>query len=221
MDQIDLEKLRSDIDDLQRAVRRSNPLLRSIMHFRSYALLAIPYGIAILAYCLGLHFLAASEGSPTTVPEAWKTAAWIGLAAITILGLFGKFVIVNKKIAELKEGANFLTATKALYEGNWTHIIAMVLVFMIAASIYAASIDRAWYIETILAIGFALVCGNYGAWLERREILVMGWYLLLAGLSSLFFIESAPFLWSAILWAGAFFAYGIWGLVFIKPEKEA
>ena len=88
------------------------------------------------------------------------------------------------------------------------------------ASIFAAAVDHAWYIEAILAIGFAFICGNYGAWLERKEILIMGWYLLLAGLASLFFIESAPFLWSAILWAGTFFSYGVWGLAFMKPEKR-
>ncbi len=182
--------------------------------------MSLPYGVIILAYCLGLHFMALSGGSTTTIPGEWETASWIGLAAIVVIGLIGKLVIVNKKVVELDESANLITATKALYEGNWSQIIALALVFMIVASIFTAAIDHAWYIEPILAIGFAFICGNYGAWLERREILVMGWYMLLAGLASLFFIESAPFLWSAILWAGAFLSYGVWGLIFIKPERR-
>lgn len=129
-------------------------------------------------------------------------------------------MIVNKKVAELDENENLFTATKALYHGNWSHIMTMASVFMIVASIYATAVGHAWFVESILAIGFALICGNYGGWLERKEILIIGWYMLLAGLASLFYIESAPFVWSAVLWAGSFIAYGIGGLVYIKPEKR-
>lgn len=75
MDTNDIDSLRREIEDLQRAVRRSNPFLRSIMRFRSYALLSLPYGIVILAYCLVLHVLALGGGSATRLPGEYETAA--------------------------------------------------------------------------------------------------------------------------------------------------
>jgi hypothetical protein len=220
VDTKELQDLQKDIDDLKRAVRRFNPFLRSIMRFRSYALLSLPFGLAILAYCLCLHFLALSGGSTSEIPEAWENAAWFGLAAIMVLGLIGKLVIVNRKVAQVEEGATFFTATKAMFGGTLSLAIAPLILLMAVASVFAVAVHHPWYVEPVLAFCFSMICTYYALATESRELVAMSWYMLLSGLASLFFIESAPFLWSAAIWAGCFLCYGICGLVFIKAERR-
>jgi hypothetical protein len=219
MDSQELENLHRDIEELKRSIRKANPFLRSIMEFRSYAILSIPFGIAILAYFIALHFISMGAGSYPVLPEALRNYAWIGLAAILFLGLVAKLVIVNRKASEIAEGATFITATKAIY-GSWFQASIPLLVAMAVVSIFVVSIDRSWYVVPVLAVGFGIFCCNFGVATERKELFAIGWYMIASGLASLFFIESAPFLWSAVVWAGAFLSYGVAGLVFIKPEKR-
>ncbi len=221
MDSYEIETLRRDIDDLKRAVRRSNPFLHSILGFRSYAVLSIVFGLVILLYCLGLHILALGAGSPARIPDEWKLAAWVGMAAIIAFGMVAKFIIVNRKAREVEDGATILSATKAVYDSFWVQVNAPVFLFMIIASIFVVSINHAWFVESILAIGFSFLCVNFGSRADHKELLAIGWYLLLSGLGSLFFIESAPFLWSAVVWSGSFLSYGVFGLMFIKGEKRS
>lgn len=219
MDSRELENLHHDIEELKRAVKRSNPFLRSIMEYRSYAALSLPLGLITLIGFLALHFIALENGSPRTLPEAWKDAAWIALAALLLIGLIAKLLIVNRKASEIEEGANLITATKAMYAGPWFLIMVPLYITMAVLSVFAVSIDHSWYVETAVAVGLGLVCFNYGVATERKELFVIGWYMIAAGLASVFFIESAPFLWSAVIWSGAFLAYGAAGLAFIKAEK--
>jgi hypothetical protein len=219
MDSLELENLRRDIEELKRAVRRANPFLRSILGFRSYAILSFPYGVVILAYFLGLHFIALGSGSYPALPVAWKNAAWIVLAALMLLGLIAKMAIVNRAASEIEKGANFITATKAIY-GFWFLASVPILISLAVVSVFVVSIDRAWYVEPILAIGLGIFCCNFVVATERKELFAIGWYMIATGLAALFFIEAAPYLWSAVIWAGAFFSYGTAGLVFIKPEKR-
>ncbi len=221
MDSHELENLRRDIDDIKRAVRRANPFLHSILGFRSYAVLSIVFGSVILVYCLALHFLALGAGSPTQIPDEWKLAAWVGIAAIIAVGTIAKLIIVNRKAGEVEDGATILSATKAVYDSFWVQVNAPVFLFIAISSIFVVSIRHAWFVESILAIGFSFLGVNFGSRAERKELLAAGWYFLLSGLGSLFFIESAPFLWSALIWAGSFLSYGVSGLILNKPEKHA
>jgi hypothetical protein len=220
MDSHELENLHRDIEELKRAVKRSNPFLRSIMEYRSYAVLSLLLGLITLAGFLSLHFVALGYGSPRTLPEAWRSIAWAALAALLLVGLIAKLLIVNKNASEIEEGANLFTATKAMYAGPWFLIMVPLYIAMSVLSLFAVSIDHPWYVETAFAVGLGLVCFNYGVATERKELFVIGWYMIGAGLTSVFFIESAPFLWSAVLWSGAFLSYGAAGLAFIKAEKR-
>jgi hypothetical protein len=220
MDSRELENLHRDIEELKRAVKRSNPFLRSIMEHRSYAVLSLPMGLITLAGFLALHFIALGYGSSQTLPEEWKSIAWIALAALMLIGLIAKLLIVNRNASEIEEGANLITATKAMYAGPWFLIMIPLALAMAVLSIFAVSVGHSWYVETALAMGLGLLCFNYGVATDRKELFVIGWYMIAAGLASVFFIESAPFLWSAVIWSGAFLAYGAAGLAFIKAEKR-
>jgi hypothetical protein len=216
----EIETLQGDIKALKRAIRKADPFLRSVVELRCYAWLSLPLGMLILAYCALSQILLASRGSIQNLPDWWKTLSWAGLGFFLIGGSVAKFVIIDRRAAQIEEGARFSTAVKALYGGEWLNVnlpIAVCIVVMIAFSIWAG---HPWYIAPTSAIFFGLACGSIAVAVEARSYLATGWYSLCTGLVSLFFIESAPFVCLAIVWGGTFLVYGVSGLAGWRARGE-
>jgi hypothetical protein len=216
----EIETLRRDIDELRRAVRKANPFLRAIVAMRGYALLSIPLGGLILVFCLVSHFLVRSYGSFQAVPSAWKTASWIAFAAFLAASSVFKWLIIAKRAAQIEKGATFMTAVKAMYGSSWVNLSLPVTICLIALAAFAIFAGKPWYIVPAAAVCLALICNSIGQAVERREYIWTGWYSLASGLASLFFIETAPFLWTAVVWAGIFFVYAAAGLYYLPREER-
>jgi hypothetical protein len=220
MDKEELDRLLTDIQELKRSVRRANPFLRSVFTLRAYAFMSIPIGVATLAFCLASHFLVLHYGSFGAIPSAWKTAFWIVLGVIAATGTASKWIIVGRRAAAIEKGANFATAVKAMYGGSWVNINMALTICMAAAIAFALRAGHAWYVVPILSAGLGLVCNSIAVAVERKEYLVTGWFSLASGLLSLFFIESAPFVWTAIVCGGILFVYAASVLAFVPREEK-
>jgi hypothetical protein len=217
----ELDTLRRDIDDLRKAVRRANPFLRSIVAMRGYAILSIPLGLLLLAFCLVSHFLVLSYGSFHAVPTAWKTASWIAFAVFLAASSAVKWAIITKRAAQLEKGATFMTAVKAMYGSSWINLSLPSTLCLVAFVAYAILIGEPWYIVPSAAVCLGLICLSIGQAVERKEYIATGWYSLISGLASLFFVESAPFIWTAVVWAGIFLVYAAAGLYYLPREEKA
>jgi hypothetical protein len=217
----ELESLRRDIEGLQRAVRKANPFLRSVVELRVYALLSIPFGAFVLAFCLAAHFLVRSFSSLQALPSVWKTVFWLAFALFLAGAWVLKWLVLGRRAAQVEKGATIFTAVRALYGGGWFHISLPVGLSMFVLGAFALVTGHPWFIVSIFAIGLGLVCNSLGSALERREFLVTGWYALVSGLAALFFLETAPFLCLAAVWAGIFFVYAASGLCYLPREGKA
>jgi hypothetical protein len=213
MDQTELETLRADVEELKRAVKRNNPFLREVVSNRFFSAASISLGFFVVAFCAGTQILIAQRGSFSAVPAEWKLAAWI------ILGLFFvvigpvKWIFFSRKAQSVEEGANFFTVIRAVYEGSWLHLYLPGVICMLLVPVFAIFAGHPWYIVPGVAIFIALPCNSLGFMVQRSEYLALGWYSLIAGLSSLFFMEAMPFVWSGIIYGGALLVFGIVGLV--------
>jgi hypothetical protein len=217
----ELEALRRDIADLRRAVRKANPFLRAVVQLRSYAILSIPLGILVLVFCLVSHFLVQSYASLAAVPAAWKTAFWIAVTIMLVGGSALKWIVLSRRAAQIEKGATFVTAVKAMYGGGgWMNLNLPITLCMVVVSVYTSLAGHPWLIMSTVAIFLGLICNSFALALERGEYLVTGWYALLSGLASLFFVEAAPFIWTAIVWAGIFFVYAASGLYYLPREER-
>jgi hypothetical protein len=212
MDKLELDKLLLDIQELKRSVRKANPFLRDIMAIRAYALLSIPLGILLLADCIFTHFLVRASGSFDAIPLAWKIVSIAFFALIMLVGSVGKWIAVARRAAELKDGGNFFTVIGAMYGGHWFSLSVPLILCMAATSVYFASSGHPWLIVSFFAIFLGPFCNTVAKLLDREEYLYTGWYLILSGLASIFFMESAPFAWLAVVWAGTFLVFGVAGL---------
>ena len=212
MDRTELDKVLQDIQELKRSVRKANPFLRDIMGLRAYAALSLPLGVILLADSLGTHFLIRAYGSFSSVPAILKALCLGVFGLIVVLGWAVKWVVLDRRARELREGANFLTVIKAMYGGQWFNLSGPLLLGMIVGSIFASVAGHPWLTIAIVAILFGPFCATVAVVLDRFEYLYTGWYLTVTGLVALFFVEAAPLVWLAIVWSGTFLVFGGCGL---------
>ncbi len=215
----ELEALQRDIDDLKRAVKKADPFLRSVVALRSLAILSIPLGALVLAFCLACHFLVRSYSSLAAVPEGWKQAFWIALALVIAGGSAVKWLLLGKRAAQVERDATVFTAVKALYSGGWLNLNLPITLCIVVVAVFSGLVGHPWYIAAEVAIFMGLVCNSFAVSFGRREYLLTGWYAVLSGLLSIFFIESAPFIWLAVVWSGIFFVYAASGIYYL-PRLE-
>jgi hypothetical protein len=219
MEMQELDKLLLDIKELKSSVRRANPLLREIMGLRAFALMSIPLGLVLLAASLLAHFLIRANGSFEAVPSIWKIALGALFAGIAIVGWAWKWIAINRRARQVKDGANFFTVVEAVYGGSWFSISAPLVMSMLVVSLYFALSGHPWLIVSITAIFLGPYSNIMAKLLDKREYLFFGWYLILTGLPSLFFVETAPFVWLAVVWAGTLLVFGAAGLAAGRADR--
>jgi hypothetical protein len=220
MDNLELEKLLVDIQELKRSVRKANPFLREIMAIRAYSKMSLPLGILLLAICLVAHFLVKANGSFEAIPIGWKMLTLAVFALVLVIGSVTKWIIINRRAAQVKDGANYFTVIEAIYGSNLFGISVPFILCAAATSLYFARSGHPWLIVSFIAVFFGPFCNMISMLIDRREYMFTGWYLIATGLASLFFIEATPFIWLAIVWAGTFLVFGAAGLAAGRSERR-
>jgi hypothetical protein len=208
----ELESLSRDIVALRRAVRKANPFLRSVVEIHDHAVLSLILGFLVIAFCLASHFLVAAYGSFEATPAWWKLSSWVAIVGFFALGAIAKWLIIGKRAAKTEKGATFFTVLKAMYGGVWGNMNLSILVCIAAIAAFAIQVGHPWYIIPTFGVFMGLACNAIALSVEAREYFYLGWYILAAGLLSLFFIEKAPFVWTAVMLGGIFLVYGLSGM---------
>lgn len=213
MDQKQLETLLADVEELRRVVRRNNPFLRQVIAGRFFAVLSIPFGLFLVVFCTGTQILVTRLGSFSAIPAAWKIAAAIFLGLYFAVGWLLKWTFLARQAKKVEEGANFWTVVRSVYGGSFFHLNLPVALCMFFVPVLAILAGHPWYIVPGIAIFIAILSNGMGLVVQRPEYLASGWYTLIAGLMSLFFMESMPFVWTEIIWGGYLLIFGVVGLV--------
>lgn len=208
MDKQDLETLIRDVESLRKAVRRNSPLLRAVADTRSFGYLSLPFGVFLVVFALGTHFLLQRHGSFAALPAGWKLLMWVVIGLFTLAAGVAKVVIVGRRARRLDSGAGFLSVVKVMYGGSWAHVNLTPMVAMLGVSAWVVTIGKPWLVMPMTGLFFGLVANGFGTLVGRPEYYATGWYALLSSLAALFFVESAPWLWLAATYGGMFLVFG-------------
>lgn len=215
MSATDMDTLLRDVEELRRAVRRNSPFLREVISSRLFAAYALVCGLAVTAFCLASQILVGGYGSFPAIPQGWKTGFWSALALLAAAAVVSKPLIIGRRAAEVDTRATFMTVVKMLYGGLISNIYAPAILCMVAASVFAVTIGHPWYIVPVIAVFYGFYANGAGLFIQRPEFFASGWYAFAAGLTSVFFLERAPFIWTAVVAGGMCLAFGmvsfIWG----------
>jgi len=202
-----IEELERSLAELRSAVRASNSLLKAVASSYLYPTLSLILGAASILYCLWAR--AAAMDPASRGPGFWS---WIFLAVVIASAGFGK-IFFTSRLASRHGGRGFCSLMTAIYGGKTGSLVSGSIAAMIGGVAFLIHIGHPWYIVPLMAIYAGLASHAMDMLIDLPEYRVLGWASLLAGMVSLFFIETDPYLWTAIVTAAVFVVFGAVGLV--------
>lgn len=221
MTDAELEELSKNVDSIRKAIRKNNPLLRSVASSRLYAALGFPSGIVFAGFCVIAHDASLRYGSFAAAPAFLKTAFWILLAILLVIGGWVKIVMTRKVARSIDAKSGFMIVVKAMFGGKTSGLIVSSFISIAGTAAFAVSIGKPWYIVPTCSILLSFAAFRLDLLIDLPEYRAMGWYSLVAGFASLFLIETAPFLWTAAVYGGMLVVFGIAGMVRPGPGRPA
>jgi hypothetical protein len=209
MNALDLDTLLRDVEELRHAVRRNSPFLREVISSRLLAVHVLLFGLAVAAFCLISRVLVGSYGSFAAIPRTWKIGFWAALILLGVSAAVSKQLIIRRRAAEVDRRATWLTVIRAVYGNLWFNLYMPAFLCMGVASIFAVTLGHPWYVMPAFAVFYGFLSNGVGLFIQRTEYFATGRYAFATSLASLFFLESAPLLWTAVVCGGMYIVFGI------------
>ncbi len=206
----DFAALMDNIELIKKAVRKSNPLLRSVAESRLYPILALVYGLLIILVSMLARDARAKEAA--SLFGFGNAAFWFVMAFLLVAG--GTVKVILTKRLTLKHGnGGFGKVLLALFGGKTVSIYLSTSIALTAGIVFTINAGHPWYILPLAAFMVTIISFFMDILIDLLEYKVMGWISLLVGVLSLFMVESDPLLWTAIVTGGIFCGFGISGIL--------
>ncbi len=202
MTETELRDLAASVEDLKRAVKKNNPLLRGMMTTRGWIPLTALAGIGVALFCLPAQVLVVAYGSFAAIPAAYRAALWAVIVLVLVLSAVWKVVLLTRKASEMEKDAGLGSVLRALFSGENFHIGVPFILTMAGTSAFAILGGHPWFIVPSIAIPTCFWANFISTQIGQPIFKASGWWVLVTGLASLFFIEKAPFIWLFIVFGG-------------------
>jgi hypothetical protein len=208
--EIDLEDLAEQLSELKRAVHKTNPILRSVAESRLYPALGISMGTVFVMVCLILRKVDAAN----SLSAAGATSPWLWLIIVFTMIFAGVMkILLTRRIAKKYDDKGLALLMRAIYGGKMAAILASLSIILLALIFFLGSVGEVWYLIPTFAFFASFAGQSLDFLIDLPEYKVLGWSGLAAGVLSLFFVKTDPWLWAAIDAGLVFVAFGAAGLV--------
>ena len=208
---MDLENLAQTLSDLRKSVRSNNPVLKAVAASRLYPTLALVLGLLMGGYCLAVYF------NPSL---STKGSSWILIAALLAAGGAVKLLATNRIAGRLPNGS-FSVVLRAIYGGKAASFFASAAICIVTGIVFIVRSGHPWFIAPMISIFITFAAHTLDLLIDLPEYRVLAWSSLVSGVSALFFIESAPWLWTGFIAIFSFGLFGITGLLRAKVAPES
>jgi hypothetical protein len=206
---VDLKSLAQTLTDLRKSVRANNPILKTVAASRLYPSLALVLGMLMGIYCMAIYMMPSLSG---------QGSSWILIAALLVAGGTVKLLLTNRIVGRLPNGG-FMAVLRAIYGGKAGSFFASAALCILVGIFFILRSGHPWYIAPMISIFVSFAAHTLDFLIDLPEYKVMAWSSLVSGLTALFFIESAPWLWMAFIFIASFGLFGIVGLA--RSRKES
>lgn len=209
MDDKELQRLSQDIEDLKRAIKRNDPLLREMVAPPGWLAIALMTAVTVSVFALSSHILVTKYGTFGAIPLLARIFLFVVLGMLLVIGGLMKIMILTRRATRLQEKAGLSTFFINFYGGDAIHQSLPLLLGLIASSAYALYLGHPWMIMPISAFLFGLLCNSLATRSRVRSYYIVGYWGIFMSLASLPFIEIAPFLWLFVIYGGMMFAFAV------------
>ena len=221
MDDKTIERLSADIEDLKRAVRRNDPMLREVSSPPGWVTFSALAGLNISLFALPAHLLVSRYGGFDAIPPPAKLALFAALALFVVGGGTLKIVLMSRRAVQVGGDDGFAKVLDSFFGGPMAHVTMPLTLGMVAGIAYAFYAGRPWLALPVSSFLFEVMANVIAGKGGLRPYYVIGYWGILLGLASLLFVERAPFLWLFVIYGGMFFAFSIALAAEISAAKAA
>lgn len=219
MTEQEIKALAASVEDLKRAVRKNDPLLRAMMSYEGWMPFTFVAGLGIGLFCLPAQVLISAYGSFEAVPAVYRTILWCVLALLFVLSATGKFVLLARNASDVRTKAGIRVILAAFFTGGNFHVGMPYLLTLIVGSVFAISLGHPWYIISVIAIPTCFWSNFIASQVDSPVFKAAGWWCLITGLASLFFIEAAPFIWIFVIFGGLCLVFSLSMILVARRER--
>lgn len=198
----ELQYLAGAIEDLKKSTRRNDPMLRGLMASPGWISLSLFAAVGLTLYCLPAQILLAAYGGYRWIPPEFKILLWSIIAVVLVGGGVWKTILLINKVGGFQKGKGLQAVLKASFGGLSFHIAVPLLIAIGSLIAFVCVIGYPWYTISFTAILVCFWANFVGTMIGRKDFLGIGWWCLVTGCASLFFVNSAPLIWLFVIYGG-------------------
>ena len=196
MDQKELETLARDIEDLKRAVKRNTPFVAEVFDLKGWDLFSLAAGVLISVF---------AYGSFDAIPAPWRAGLWSRLAnAVVGTGVVKLLIVTRQPLAGGNPLGRYLGS---FLNGGAKHIFIPLICLLTALIVGTIQTGLPTLLIPGIAILLGLSCNMLALHYGQPSLFSMGYWGLVTGIASIWWLDTAPFLWIFIIYGGMFFVF--------------
>lgn len=183
------EEFENNLKILKDIIKQNSNLLRFISFSRPFKSLSLISSITIFIFSLTFYFLIEKFNDFNNIPFYTKTITFILLfIAIVILGYI-KIKGIMQEAAKIDSSFNFFKLLKSFYNKHISIMYFAYFFTIIFLLFFLINNKLSIYIINMLSILFGLFILQFTYFTFSKEFIILGFWLLLTGLITLFFIN--------------------------------
>jgi len=183
IEDVQIERLLSDISLIKTAINRNRPLLREVFspaRFRWFMLVA---SLSVIGFSLIVQFLLWRYGDFSAVPGPLRYSLYAAMVADGVLLQVWKLKRFSVSVKQIDQSLTLGWFFREVYSGRIAHLLISLIAMMVFFSVYFIVRGIPYYLVPTLSIGYGLLSNFVGTTLAIRSSLIAGYWFLITGVS--------------------------------------
>lgn len=186
IDNHQIDTLLEDISKIKTVINKNRSVLQQIFHPARFRWFMLAAGLCIIAYSLGIHFVAQHYGGFGQIPNTLKLLIYVAIGAGVVVMQFWKLKRFSFSIQKVDHSLNLTWFFKQFYASHIANLWIPLITLLVVLSVFFVLNDIPYYIVPTIAIGYGLLCNFLGTMLKIQHTLVAGYWFLISGMVVIF-----------------------------------
>ncbi|MFQ3548045.1 MAG: hypothetical protein SNJ56_06875 [Termitinemataceae bacterium] len=208
----DLERLLQDVQAIKAMLHKHDSLIRKILLPKYFGIMSSYLGASIVLIFGAFESMRYIYGSYTLIPLTVKVLLWIFFSFAMISSSIIKLVSLTRASRELSGPGNWFSLMREFFILPLRHVYIASGISACTVSIFLVLRGLALLIIPIIVLLIGIIWNQIGEFIRSRSYLMVGYWLIVSGGLSLFFVESYPFAVLAISPGLGFLLFGLLGV---------
>lgn len=211
-DSPDLETLLQDIRAMKSALHRHDRLIRQILLPKYFGLMSAYFGAALFLIFGCFQTFINMYGSYAAIPASVRYVLWALLIFAMISSSIIKLMSLSRASKELAGPESIFALMGEFFILPLRHVYIGSAIGSLIVSVYLATAGLLWLIIPVVVLMIGIIWNQLGEFIKSRSYLIVGYWLIVSGGLSFFFVQAYPYAVLALSPGLGFLIFGILGL---------